>query len=105
LAWRRTPAGHQYDQEYGFRTGAGTGSADANVDDVIEANELTKRNGKTTALDQLTFTLAPVSLSSRLSQASCSGERNGFGPRVVFVDPPPVGQLAAGAVVTGAVSP
>jgi hypothetical protein len=36
---------------------------------------------------------------------ACLGERDGFGPRVVFVDPLPVDQLAAGAVPAGALPP
>jgi D-threo-aldose 1-dehydrogenase len=33
------------------------------------------------------------------------GERDGFGPHVVLVDPPPVDQLAAGTVPAGALPP
>jgi hypothetical protein len=47
----------------------------------------------------------PGTFPGRLPRAVCSGERVGFGPRVVFVDPPPVDQLAAGAVITGALPP
>ncbi len=42
---------------------------------------------------------------SRLPRAPSSGERNGFGPGVVCVDPSTVDQLAAGAVPAGALPP
>ena len=49
--------------------------------------------------------ISGCSPAAMLYRASCSCKRNGFGPRVVLVDPPAVDQLVAGAVVTGAVAP
>src|SRR5579875_3910632 len=47
----------------------------------------------------------PWRLTAGPGRCLVMGERCGLGPRVVLVDPPPVGQPGAGAVVAGAVAP
>ena len=44
-------------------------------------------------------------IKENLREAGGRGERGGLRSRVVLVDPPPVGELAARAVVAGAVAP